>query len=214
MKTNHQQTSTTLNSMLSQITGVSNEEVGSELLALQTRMQASMQTTSHALSDEPGELHQIDGRSSPKKKPRQNRGFLRTGRGVRTQWPSSPAASSRLMLMRAASASGRGLAWIESVSLKTKMPRLATFWRKSGRQWVFGAGGRRQEDRPQPAVIGERGLELAALFVPALAHRLQAGGRVEQKIGFELTRALRLFRDRAVGFGCVMHDRAIPSRKR
>ena len=32
--------------MLQQITGVSNEEVGSELLALQTRMQASMQTTS------------------------------------------------------------------------------------------------------------------------------------------------------------------------
>jgi flagellar hook-associated protein 3 FlgL len=46
MKSNHQQTSATLNDMLQQITGVSNEEVGSELLALQTRMQASMQTTS------------------------------------------------------------------------------------------------------------------------------------------------------------------------
>jgi flagellar hook-associated protein 3 FlgL len=46
MKSNHQQTTATLNDMLQQITGVSNEEVGSELLALQTRMQASMQTTS------------------------------------------------------------------------------------------------------------------------------------------------------------------------
>lgn len=45
MKSNHQQTSTTLQNMLQQITGVSNEEVGSEILALQTRMQASMQTT-------------------------------------------------------------------------------------------------------------------------------------------------------------------------
>src|SRR3569833_4479414 len=33
-----------------------------------------------------------------------------------------------MMLIRGASASGRGLAWIARVSLKTKMPRLATFW--------------------------------------------------------------------------------------
>jgi flagellar hook-associated protein 3 FlgL len=46
MKTNHQQTSATLNGMLQQLTGVSNEQVGSELLALQTRMEAAMQTTS------------------------------------------------------------------------------------------------------------------------------------------------------------------------
>jgi len=46
MKNNHQQTTATLNAMLQQITGVSNEEVGAQLLALQTRMQASMQTTS------------------------------------------------------------------------------------------------------------------------------------------------------------------------
>ena len=41
----HQQTSATLQDYLQQITGVSNEEVGSQILALQTRMQASMQTT-------------------------------------------------------------------------------------------------------------------------------------------------------------------------
>ena len=46
MKNNHQQTSSTLSNMLQQITGVSNEEVGAQILALQTRMQASMQTTS------------------------------------------------------------------------------------------------------------------------------------------------------------------------
>jgi flagellar hook-associated protein 3 FlgL len=45
VKTRHQQTSATLSDFLQQIEGVSNEEVGSELLALQTRMQASMQTT-------------------------------------------------------------------------------------------------------------------------------------------------------------------------
>ncbi len=45
VQTNHQQTSNTLTSFLDQITGVSNEQVGTELLALQTRMQASMQTT-------------------------------------------------------------------------------------------------------------------------------------------------------------------------
>lgn len=44
-KTRHQQTSATLNDYLQQITGISNEEVGTELLTLQTRMQASMQTT-------------------------------------------------------------------------------------------------------------------------------------------------------------------------
>jgi flagellar hook-associated protein 3 FlgL len=41
----HQQTSATLGDFLQSIEGVSNEEVGTELLALQTRMQASMQTT-------------------------------------------------------------------------------------------------------------------------------------------------------------------------
>ena len=44
-KSRHQQTSGTLNDFLQQIQGVSNEEVGSQILALQTRMQASMQTT-------------------------------------------------------------------------------------------------------------------------------------------------------------------------
>jgi flagellin-like hook-associated protein FlgL len=48
-QTRHQQTSATLSDYLQQITGVSNEEVGSELLTLQTRMQASMQTTSMLL---------------------------------------------------------------------------------------------------------------------------------------------------------------------
>jgi flagellar hook-associated protein 3 FlgL len=41
----HRQTSATLNDFLQQITGVSNESVSAQLLALQTRMQASMQTT-------------------------------------------------------------------------------------------------------------------------------------------------------------------------
>lgn len=45
-KTRHQQTSTTLSSFLQQIDGVSNEDVGAQLLTLQTRMQASMQVTS------------------------------------------------------------------------------------------------------------------------------------------------------------------------
>ena len=45
-QTRHQQTSATLNDYLQSITGVSNEEVGTELLTLQTRMQASMQATS------------------------------------------------------------------------------------------------------------------------------------------------------------------------
>jgi len=44
-KTRHQQTSGTLDDFLQQISGVSSEEVGSQILALQTRMQASMQTT-------------------------------------------------------------------------------------------------------------------------------------------------------------------------
>ena len=44
-KDRHQQTSATLNDYLQQISGVSNESVSSQILALQTRMQASMQTT-------------------------------------------------------------------------------------------------------------------------------------------------------------------------
>ena len=44
-KTRHQQTSSTLSDFLQQVVGVSNEEVGARILALQTRMQASMQTT-------------------------------------------------------------------------------------------------------------------------------------------------------------------------
>jgi len=44
-QTRHQQTSATLNNYLQNITGVSNETVGTELLTLQTRMQASMQAT-------------------------------------------------------------------------------------------------------------------------------------------------------------------------
>jgi len=45
VKDRHQQTSATLTGMLQNITGVSNEQVGASLLTLQTRMQASMQTT-------------------------------------------------------------------------------------------------------------------------------------------------------------------------
>lgn len=44
-KDRHQQTSATLSDFLQQISGVSNEDVGAQILALQTRMQASMQTT-------------------------------------------------------------------------------------------------------------------------------------------------------------------------
>ncbi len=44
-KDRHQQTSATLSDFLQQIQGVSNEDVGVQILALQTRMQASMQTT-------------------------------------------------------------------------------------------------------------------------------------------------------------------------
>jgi flagellin-like hook-associated protein FlgL len=42
----HRQSTATLGDFLQSIQGVSNEEVGTQLLALQTRMQASMQTTS------------------------------------------------------------------------------------------------------------------------------------------------------------------------
>jgi flagellar hook-associated protein 3 FlgL len=44
-KTRHQQTTATLSDFLQQISGVSNESVSAQILALQTRMQASMQTT-------------------------------------------------------------------------------------------------------------------------------------------------------------------------
>jgi flagellin-like hook-associated protein FlgL len=41
----HQQTTNTLSDMLQQVETVSPDQVGAELLALQTRMQAAMQTT-------------------------------------------------------------------------------------------------------------------------------------------------------------------------
>jgi flagellin-like hook-associated protein FlgL len=44
-KSRHQQAKATLSDFLQQIEGVSNEDVGAQILALQTRMQASMQTT-------------------------------------------------------------------------------------------------------------------------------------------------------------------------
>ncbi len=44
-KSRHQQTTATLSDFLQQIQGVSNEDVAAQILALQTRMQASMQTT-------------------------------------------------------------------------------------------------------------------------------------------------------------------------
>lgn len=44
-KNRHQQTAATLGDFLQQVTGVTNEEVGAQILTLQTRMQASMQTT-------------------------------------------------------------------------------------------------------------------------------------------------------------------------
>jgi flagellin-like hook-associated protein FlgL len=45
-KTRHQQATATLTDFLQQIDGVSNEQVGAQLLTLQTRMQASLQLTS------------------------------------------------------------------------------------------------------------------------------------------------------------------------
>lgn len=44
-KTRHEQTTATLGDFLQQIEGISNEEVAAKILALQTQMQASMQTT-------------------------------------------------------------------------------------------------------------------------------------------------------------------------
>ncbi|MCK9918907.1 hypothetical protein MXD81_58265 [Microbacteriaceae bacterium K1510] len=44
-KGRHQQTAATVGDYLQQVSGVSNEEVAAQILALQTRMQASMQTT-------------------------------------------------------------------------------------------------------------------------------------------------------------------------
>jgi flagellar hook-associated protein 3 FlgL len=44
-QTRHQQATTTLQNYQQRITGVSDEQVGAEILSLQTRMQASMQTT-------------------------------------------------------------------------------------------------------------------------------------------------------------------------
>jgi hypothetical protein len=44
-KTRHQQQTSTLQEYQSQIEGVSNEEVGAQILTLQTRLQASMQVT-------------------------------------------------------------------------------------------------------------------------------------------------------------------------
>jgi len=45
VKSQHQQTNATLSDMLQGINGVSNEQVGAQILTLQTRMEASMQTT-------------------------------------------------------------------------------------------------------------------------------------------------------------------------
>ena len=45
-KDRHQQTKATLSDMLQQIEGVSNEDVAAQIMALQTRLQASLQTTS------------------------------------------------------------------------------------------------------------------------------------------------------------------------
>lgn len=45
-KDRHQQTKATLSDMLQQIEGVSNEDVAAKIMALQTRLQASLQTTS------------------------------------------------------------------------------------------------------------------------------------------------------------------------
>jgi flagellin-like hook-associated protein FlgL len=49
MKSQHSNTRQTLTDMQQQITGVSNEQVGAELMKLQTQMQASMQTTAMLL---------------------------------------------------------------------------------------------------------------------------------------------------------------------
>jgi flagellar hook-associated protein 3 FlgL len=41
----HQQANATLSDLLQKVEGVSNEEVGAQILALQTTLQASLQTT-------------------------------------------------------------------------------------------------------------------------------------------------------------------------
>ena len=53
----HQQTKSTLADMLQQIEGVSNEDVAAKIMALQTRLQASLADDVAALQDEPGQLH-------------------------------------------------------------------------------------------------------------------------------------------------------------
>ncbi len=122
-KVRHQQTSSTLSDFLQQIDGVSNEDVGAQLLTLQTRMQASMQVTVDAVPDQSGELPQVAGLAAVrpqhvrtnKKTAARPRSFVSDVRCRRQARLSSPAANSRLMLISKPRPSGRGFARIASV---------------------------------------------------------------------------------------------------
>ena len=77
-KSRHQQTTTTFSSFLQQIDGVSNEDVGAQLLTLQTRMQASMQITSMLFQTSLVNYLNNSAQQaySQNKKPRLGRGFF------------------------------------------------------------------------------------------------------------------------------------------
>ena len=139
-QTQHQQTSNVLTDMLQSIEGVDQNQIGVQILALQTSLSASLSTTARLsqmsllnylapVTDKPGRR---PGLSVGKKKTAgRPRSFLFELALSDQAWARSPAASSRLMLISEPRFCSFGSARIAIVSC-----------RRTDRDWRYSGGDR------------------------------------------------------------------------
>ena len=221
-KSQHQQTSNMLTTMQQSIEGVDINQVGAQILSLQTAPFGVAVDNGKAIVAQSPQLSfagiRLKQRAdrAPCSRNKKDRGhaavflYLRNADQARA---SKPAASSRLMLISEPRVSGFGSACTASVCLNTKIPRLATFWRKLAGSEFPGLVAEVTKIDHSLRLNSSAASSSGFLSAPAVADRLQARGRAQKQIGFQFTRICGLIRDRAVRAGCVSHCRAAPFRK-
>ena len=187
-----------LDGMLEDIETVPKEDVAMEILALQTRLQASYQATSLISSAVAGQLPEIE--RAPQG-PRSIRVARCASGGCAAR---RPAATSRLMLISTSRRDGSGRASSLIVWFSTNRPRLAMFWRIAAGSGFSSLRRRVQKHVPELAVELERAGQLGVGELPVLADALQVECRFGEEVGFQIAGITGPLGHRLVGLRRVL----------
>ena len=128
------------------------------------------------------------------------RGFCIADVSAAQARPSRPAASSRLMLISEPRCSGFGSAMIAMVCVEHEHAEIGDVLAQRRPAADFPSWWPRSRRSTTACGYSSSAASSSGLLVvPAVADRLQPRGRVQQQVGFQLTRIGGLLRDRAVG---------------